>query len=126
MQTDNYFIIESPDSDCLMDLQIWLSDEFRTEMLPPSPEERLSLGGGDSKIKVFFDSVKKVIAAVKEWLINYGSCVITFVNGEKKAEIRLPAHRISDDQLDAILYELNGFFDNVEDSADEKVEEITG
>ena len=115
MQNSDNIVITSTDVELLENLSEWLVGEFETAPVHASLDPQvMSLGSAD-RIAVVLSSVKdnfkKMVTLVKNWAANYNKDIeITFEYGEKKAMLKCPAKRVSDDQIEAVFSTLTNFY----------------
>ena len=115
MTSEDYVIVESPNPECLADLQSWLSSELKTNTIVRLEETASSLDGENSAISVFLGFIKsnyeKIKKIIKNWITNYNKDIeLTFEHGDKKAIIKCPASRVQDSQIAEIFSEIDNFF----------------
>lgn len=108
-------IIKSTEYEALADLYTWLESEFEVSYIDTDGQKN-SLGQDCSAIKVIIDFMRdnseKFIKILKNWLYNFNRDIeLSFENGDKKVHIKCPAKRISDDNLNDIISNLNDFFE---------------
>lgn len=117
MKNSDIIIITATDLELLEDLQDWLKSDF--EILPVEKQldtKDICLGDSTSSIAVVINFIQnnldKLIASLKNWFANYNKDFeLTFENGDKKATIKCPAKRITDDQMEESFSALAHFFD---------------
>lgn len=115
MQNSDSIVITSTDVELLESLSEWLIGEFETAPVLASLDPKVMSLGGAGRMAVVLSSVKdnfkKLVTLVKNWAANYNNDIeITFEYGEKKAMLKCPANRVSDDQIEAVLSTLTNFY----------------
>lgn len=113
MEINNYLRI-SGDCDAIQDLRNWLCSEYVVITTDVSNAQSQSLGE-ESGIRIALSTIKKgveqFIELIKNWAYNYNKDIeLCFEDGSKKATIKCPAKRVSDEDLNQIFTALSDFF----------------
>ena len=114
MAINKYLVISSGDYDAMQDLHNWLNSEYSIITTEFKSTTSQSLGE-ESKIKIALSTIKKSVAQfielIKNWAYNYNKDIeLCFEDGTKKATIKCPAKRVSDEDLNQIFSALSDFF----------------
>lgn len=114
MAINNYLVISSGDYDAIQDLRNWLSSEYPISTADIEGNA-LQFLGDESGIKIALAAIKKgveqFIEIIKNWAYNYNKDIeLHFEDGAKKATIKCPAKRVSEEDLNRIFAALSDFF----------------
>lgn len=115
MQNSDNIIIMSENVELLNDLRGWLAGEFQIVPVNTCLDEHLISLGDSNGIAVVLNFIKdnfdKLVTLLKNWAANYNKDIeITFEYGDKKATLKCPARRVSDDQIEEVFSTLSDFY----------------
>lgn len=108
-------IIYTEDYEALNDLKEWIENDFAAFSIYKG--DTIALGEECTGIKVVFECIKKnwtrLVTILKNWMYNYNKDIeLTLENGNKKINLKCPAKRVNEENMDQIFLSFKDFFED--------------